>query len=191
MARIAYPDLADLSDETRDRLQRLGSLNVTRMMSHNEGAMVAYSRFGSQLLLRGALDPVLRELVILKIGRLCRSDYEWHQHCSVARAVGTGPDKLGALESGDLMALSEKEQLALRFAADIHRDGSASAATFASAQAHFSPSELVELALVAGFYIMTAGFLKSFDIEIEDTPPLGSSMPARRGGGASTPSTGG
>jgi hypothetical protein len=35
---------------------------------------------------------------------------------------------------------------------------------------------MVELCLVAGYYIMTAGFLLSFGIEIEDTPPLGASM---------------
>jgi alkylhydroperoxidase family enzyme len=67
--------------------------------------------------------------------------------------------------------------MALRFAEEIQRDGAASAATFSAAQAMFEPAELVELCLVAGFYILTAGFLKTFEIEIEDTPPLGFSLP--------------
>ena len=53
MARISYPDPSGQSEEIRDRLRRMGSLNVTRMMSHAEGAMLAYSKLGTQLLLRG------------------------------------------------------------------------------------------------------------------------------------------
>ena len=64
MARIPYPDPANQSAEVRDRLARIGSLNVTRMMSHAEGPMLAYSKLGTALLLRGKLDPVLREIVI-------------------------------------------------------------------------------------------------------------------------------
>jgi len=181
MARIAYPEPTKLSEETRDRLKRLGSLNVTRMMAHSEALMLAYSRLGTHLLLRGQLDPVLRELVILRVGQLCESTYEWHQHVSVARAVGASDAQLQALEQGRLGELSAREQLALQVAAEIKQQGAASAATFRAAQAQFSPAELAELCLVVGYYIMTAGFLKSFDIEIEDTPPLGFSMPPRRG----------
>jgi alkylhydroperoxidase family enzyme len=180
MARIAYPDRDRQSSEVRDRLVRLGSLNVTRMMSHGEGLMVAYSKLGSELLLRGSLNPVLREMVILRIGQLCRSSYEWHQHVSVARAVGVSDAALAAIEAQQWSAFSDKERAALRLAEEVQRDGAASASTFAAAAAHFTPRELVELCLVAGYYIMTAGFLKSFDIEIEDTPPLGASMPSLR-----------
>lgn len=178
MARIPYPDPATQSAEIRDRLQRIGSLNVTRMMSHAEGPMLAYSKLGTQLLLKGTLDPVLREIVILRIGQLCGSAYEWHQHVSVARAVGMNEATLKAVEDEDFAALTEVQQSAVAVAEEIRRDGGASAPTFARAQRHFSPEQLVELCLVSGYYIMTAGLLLSFDIEIEDGAPLGASMTA-------------
>ena len=180
MARIAYPDPARQSSEVRERLARIGSLNVTTMMSHAENLMLTYSKMGTALLLRGALDPVLREAVILRIGQLCRSDYEWHQHVSVARAVGMSDATLQAIEKGDYAALEPRQQLALKVAEEIHRDNSASEATMGEAATQFSPAELVELCMVAGYYIMTAGFLRSMAIEIEDTPPLGDSMVAGR-----------
>ena len=180
MARIAYPDPAALSPEVRDRLVRIGSLNVTTMMSHAADAMLTYSKFGTSLLLRGTLDPILRETVILRIGQLCHSDYEWHQHVSVARAVGMEEATLSALADHDFASLPARHQLALRVAEEIYRENGASAATMAEAAAQFSPAELVELCLVAGYYIMTAGFLNSMDIEIEETPPLGDSMVAGR-----------
>lgn len=154
----------------------MGSLNVTRMMSHAEGAMLAYSKLGTQLLLRGELNPVLREIVVLRIGQLCNSEYEWHQHVSVARAVGMDEATLQAMADQNFERLDEAQRAAIAVAEEIRRDGGASAETFERAKGHFSPEQLVELCLVAGYYIMTAGLLISFDIEIEDTPPLGASM---------------
>jgi alkylhydroperoxidase family enzyme len=176
MARIQYPDPATQSDEMRDRLRRMGSLNVTRMMSHAEGAMLAYSKLGTQLLLRGKLDPVIREAVILRIGQLCKSDYEWHQHASVARAVGMPEENLQAIADGQFERLEEAQRIAIVLAEEIKEDGGACADTLTRAQAHFSSEELVELCLVAGYYIMTAGLLHTFGVEIEDTAPLGASM---------------
>ena len=60
MARLPYPDPATQSQDIRDRLERIGALNVTLMMSHSEGAMQAYSRLGTFLIRKGTLDPVLR-----------------------------------------------------------------------------------------------------------------------------------
>ena len=182
MAIIPYPDSATQSAEVLDRLARIGSLNVTTMMSHAENVMLNYSRMGTALLLKGTLDPVLREAVILRIGQLCRSDYEWHQHVSVARAVGMPAGTLQAIGDGDYAALEPRQQLALKVAEEIHRDNGASEETMAEAAAQFSPAELVELCMVSGYYIMTAGFLRSMAIEIEDTPPLGESMVAGRPG---------
>ena len=180
MARIPYPDPTSQSPEILDRLKRLGSLNVTRMMSHAEGAMVNFSKLGASLLFKGTLDPVLRELVILRVGQLCGSEYEWHQHVSVARAVGMDEATLQAIADKNLSALAPEQQCALRFAEEIKQDSGASARTFAQVQEHFTPEQIVELSLVTGYYIMTAGFLRSFAIEIEDTPPLGESIKAAR-----------
>lgn len=176
MARLPYPDASSQSQELRERLKRIGSLNVTRMMSHSEGTMQAYSRLGTYLLRKGVLDPVLREVVILRIGQLCGSDYEWHQHVSVARAVGMDEATLQAITDQTFDRLDERQQIAVTIAEEIKRDAGASATTFARAQAHFSHEELVELVMTAGYYVMTAGFLLSFGIEIEDTPPLGANM---------------
>lgn len=176
MARIPYPDPATMAPEIRDRLTRLGSLNVTRMMAHSEPVMIGYSKMGTALLGRGALDPVLREVVILRIGQLCESTYEWHQHVSVAKVVGMEQSMIDCIEQQSFDQLPPKERLAVRCAEEIFREKEISSATFSDAQQTFSPAELVEIALVSGYYIMTAGFLRSFGIEIEDGPPLGDSM---------------
>ena len=73
--------------------------------------------------------------------------------------------------------LDAKQQIAVRIAEEIKRDAGASEATMQAASAMFTPEELVELVLAAGFYIMTAGFLLSYGIEVEATAPLGERHP--------------
>lgn len=180
MARISYPDPASLEPEIADRLERMGSLNVNRMMAHAPTLMVAYSKLGAALLRKGALEPTLRELVILRIGVLCDSDYEWYQHVSVGRAVGLPDGKINAMKSGDFSLLTDREKIAVAYAEEIKAQGRVGDATFDRARAEFSPGELVELNLVTGFYIMTAGHLLTLEIEKEDTPPLGEAMKAHK-----------
>ncbi len=179
MANTAYPSPDSLSAETSDILVRLGSLNVTRMMAHSTSVLDGYSRFGLKLLRKGRLDPMIRELVILRVGILCQCPYEWHQHEGLARAMGASEGAIEAVRIGRLEAMSEIEQRAVAFADDICGDGAASKDTLTRARAHFSPEELVELTMVCGYYLMTAAFLKTFDIEIEDTPPLGATIAAQ------------
>lgn len=176
MSRIPYPDPTSQDSELRDLLNRLGALNVTRMMSHSEGAMKAYSRLGTYLLRKGRLDPVVREAAILRIGQLCKSEYEWHQHSSVALAVGMTEAELGHIEQRNDGALSAQIQTALRVAEEIKVDGGASVQAIDAAKQYFDAEQLVELILTCGYYIMTAGLLLSLDIEIENTPALGSAF---------------
>lgn len=184
MARIAFPDAAAQPAELRDHLQRLGNLNVTRMMSHAPALMAVYAKLGSHLLLKGALDPVLREAVILRVGQLCGSDYEWHQHVSVARAIGMPEEMLTAIEAERFGDLPDDLQLGVRIAEELHRDHVVSPETFAAMRARFDDAQIVELTLLPGFYTMTAGYLRSLDIEVEETGPLGGSFVKRETAGS-------
>lgn len=178
MARIPYPD--GLSKEIRDRLVKLGNLNVTRMMTHSEPVMEAYSKLGLAILRKGKLDPKLREIAVLKIGLLCESDYEWHQHVSFARAVGVPDATINAVANGGTTALSETERLVLAFAEETFSRKRVSDAVFSAIGKHLSHEELVELSIACGYYIMTAGYLRTFDIEIEDGPSLGDTISQAR-----------
>ncbi|WP_109807504.1 carboxymuconolactone decarboxylase family protein [Sphingosinithalassobacter portus] len=178
MARIPFPAPEDQSEEIRQTLAKYGGLNVTRMMSHQPGLMQAYAKMGVQILRYGTLDPVLRERIILRVGQLCRCEYERHQHLSVARAIGMTPDQIAASERDDRAAMTEAERTALTIVDQIHGEGAASAQAIADAERLFGPDQIVEICVVTGYYIMTAGYLRSLDVECEDTPPLGDRMAA-------------
>ena len=74
MARIPYPNLDDLDPEVGAFMKRIDPMiNVFHMMSHAETAIRPFMRLGNALLFKGALDDVIREIVILRVGHVTGS----------------------------------------------------------------------------------------------------------------------
>lgn len=169
MARIDYPSFSALSPMVRQHFETQSPLNVTHMLSHNEGVMAGVARLGAQLLSRGTLAPELREIVIVRVGRLCNSEYEAHQHEKIASELGVSDEKLKALRGTERSMFDATEQAALRYIEQLHSDGGVNEEVFFECARYFSPSQLVELCILGGFYTMIAGFLTSFDVKIEAT----------------------
>src|SRR5215831_19385630 len=70
-----------------------------RVMANNPGvARVAYSQL-MQLLENNKFDTRLRELMIMRIGWVTGSAYEWTQHWRVATTVGIPPEDILAVRN--------------------------------------------------------------------------------------------
>src|SRR6266576_3235836 len=103
MARLPYVDPSDAPEPVRDALARAPDLNIFRMMANAETAFRPWLRWGAALLGELALDPLLRELAILRVARLTpHAEYEWVQHVPIAKAVGASEAQVAALESDDI-----------------------------------------------------------------------------------------
>lgn len=169
MARIPYPDLDALDPEVGQFMRRIDPMiNVFHMMSHAETAVRPFMRLGNALLFKGDLDPVLREIVILRVGHVTGSTYEVHQHKIVGRNCGMTDAQIDAVPTGATSdAFDETQKLAIRVTDEILANVRMSDATFEAAKAAFSHRELVELILTIGFYNMIAGLLENLQVEIE------------------------
>ncbi len=177
MPRIPYPDLDKATPEVREMLGRLPApANIFNMMAHAQTCLKPVMKLGGTLLGKLELDPRLRELCLLRAVRLEGGDYEWVQHVPIARDVGATEAQIAALENDDDEAacFDAREKAALRFTREVVVDVRASEATVAEARKHLSDRELVELILMAGFYIMLARLTETLGIETE--APMGSAL---------------
>lgn len=171
MPRIPYADIAKASPEVQKLYGRLNSpLNIYRMLVHADSAMYGYLKMGNALLFKGALDPVLREMVILRVGHLCQAPYEIFQHENISRQLAMAEAKLQALKEGPAAPVfNDLERLVLTFTDEVVRNVRASEATMAALRAQFSTRQIAELVLTVGFYQMTCAFLENMGVELE--PP--------------------
>lgn len=71
--------------ESVDMVAAFAELNIFRVMLHRPKTAKALADLLISLLFSGELDNRLRELLIMRIGWVTGSDYEWTQHWRIAR----------------------------------------------------------------------------------------------------------
>ena len=84
--RIAPLSDAELSEEQKEILAPMGGrvLNIFRTLVREPKAIKGVLAWGNYVLSRrNALPAREREIVILRIGFLCKSGYEWTQHVAI------------------------------------------------------------------------------------------------------------
>ena len=176
MARLPYVDPEQAPPEVREALEALPPLNIFRTLAHAETSLRPALRLGQAILTAQQLDAGLRELAILRVARLTGAEYEWVQHVAIGLAVGVTDEQVAALERGDADAgcFDERERLVLRVTTEVVEERGTSEATLAAARAAFSPREVVELILAAGYYQLLAALMNSVDIDLDE--PVGTAV---------------
>jgi len=171
MSRIPYFDVETATGKHAEFLDKLKPhLNIYRMLANSEAGLKGFIRMGNSLLYRCELDPKLRELAIVRVGRLSRAAYEVFQHERIAREVGVEEAKIAALRDATIEApaFSDQDKAVLRFTDDVVRNVKASDKTLKAVEAFLSPGAVVELTLTIGYYMMVCRFLETTGVEGEE-----------------------
>jgi 4-carboxymuconolactone decarboxylase len=145
-------------------------LKLFRMVAHAESAYGPWLGYGGTLLTQLELDPLLRELAILRVARQVGSEYEWVQHDPIARAVGATAEQIDAVEAGrdDDPAFDAAQSLVLRLTRTAVTEGAASEEQIAEAAELLGTRQIVELLLVIGNYTAIAMLIASTGLEPDE-----------------------
>src|SRR4051812_23885962 len=168
MNRMPYPK--EITPESKALLDARPPRNVFKMLANAPALMPGLMELTGAILYRAKLDPVSRELAVLRVGHLCGSHYEVEQHKKIAKACGISQEKIdGALQDElELEIYGEKEQLVLRMAEEVVRNVKAEDGLFAQTLAAFGPEQTLELVIVIGVYVMLAQVLENAEVELEE-----------------------
>ena len=124
----------------------------------------------SALLLRNRLDTRLRELMIMRIGWVTGSAYEWTQHWRVATQAGIPPEDVLAVRDWRASPrLGPADRAVLAAVDDTLATGRIADATWAECIRHVrDPGEQVELVAAIANWGMFSQLLRSLDAPVED-----------------------
>lgn len=168
MSRLPYPAPESLPADVRAILDARPPRNVFRMLANAPAMVPGVMELTGAILYRAAIDPVHRELAILRVGHLCGSHYEVHQHQKIARAVGLADDKIAGTASAPREGIyTDKERLVLQLAESVVRHTKAEAALFASVREAFGAEQTMELLVIIGTYVLLAQVLENAEVELE------------------------
>ena len=171
--RLERPRLEPLSDdridpEIRARFGDGPILNIFRTLARHPKLMKRWLVFGNHILRKNTLPPRERELVILRIGWLCRSGYEWGQHVAIGRDCGLSDAEIDRIADGPGAAgWSDVDRLLLRATDELHADAFVSDATWQGLAERFSPEQCMDLVFTVGQYNLVSMALNTFGVQPE------------------------
>jgi 4-carboxymuconolactone decarboxylase len=157
MAHVAYIDSDDYPP-----------VNIFRALLHRPEFLHSYRELGQLLLLEGDLDLRLKELVVTAVAVACDSSYLWSHHGDAARAAGVPDDQLAAVRAGQLDLLPAREAACVRFGQQVAIGGVDDADVGSIRSIGLDDRQVVELAMLASFYCMTARLLGGLGIGLEE-----------------------
>jgi len=159
-------------------------LSVFRVLLRDPELGGAVAGLLQRLLAGHHLDGRLRELIILRIGWVTGSVYEWTQHWRVARTMGMDEALLlGVRDWHDCAEFGPAERAVLAATDETLEQGAISDATWRECEAALpSPEARVELVLAIGNWRLFSSLLQSLKVPLEEGvvawPPDGAVPPA-------------
>lgn len=114
------------------------------------------------------LSPRHREMLILRMGWDCGSEYEWAQHVGrVGRARDHGLDPVRIAQGPNRPEWDPFEATLLRAADELYREAAVSDATWRALAARFDTGSLMSAVLTASSYRATSMALNTFGVQLE------------------------
>ena len=160
----------------REAFDKFGSgiLNLHRMMAHAPALMKASGEMALALRRETALPRTIAELAILRAAQILEAPYVFDRHVPLARECGVTAQQMAELVSWpDSTAFTAAQKAALGFAENVVRQLPLDEAGGAALRSYFSPREIVELAMVVGFYVSTALFIRALAVPAEKSVSSG------------------
>jgi len=170
--RVAPLEKAEWSEAQREILEPLEQqgrlLNIYRTLARHPTLLTAWRTFGGYILNQSSLPPRHREMAMLRVGWLCRSDYEFGQHTRIALRNGLDEEDVRRITAGpDAPGWSAFERTLLRAVDELHEDAFLSDATWAALQAEYSLEQTLDLIFTVGQYNLVSMALNSLSVERE------------------------
>lgn len=140
--------------------------NIFTTLVRAEGLTRRWLPFGGKLL-NGKLPARDREILILRTGWNCQSEYEWAQHVVIGRAAGLSDGEILRIPDGPGGGWGRFDSALLVAADELHEDCCLTDATWLALSEVYDAAQLIEVPMLVGHYHMVAMALNSLGVQLD------------------------
>jgi 4-carboxymuconolactone decarboxylase len=171
--RIAPLEEAEWSPEQREILAPIRQsgrvYNIFKTLIRHPKLLKRWLPFANHILYKSTLDPREREMVILRIGWLCRAEYEWGQHVQIGKRAGLTDAEIARIGAGpDAPGWTPFEAVLLRAVDELHRDACITEESWAALGARYDTPQLMDLVFTVGNYTTVSMALNTLGVRLDD-----------------------
>ena len=145
------------------------ALNALGTFARHPALAEAFNTFNGHVLFGSSLSPRQRELLVLRVAAVRRSDYEWKQHEVLASDAGLSADDVARIAEGPFAeGWGAIDQAMLRAVDELLGDAKVAESTWGVLAAELGVEQLMDLVFTVGAYDLLAMAFRSFGVELDD-----------------------
>ena len=164
--RVTLTPVESMTDDQR-RVYDSFSSNLTRALLLTKHSAAPHLALGASFT-TGLLSDLDREVIVLRVAHLRQSEFERKLHLHLALKAGLTADDIAAIEEGRLDDMPTSRRALVRYVDDCILSHQASEQSFRELLTHYSQHEISEVTHLAGHAAMTAMYLASLAIPIDE-----------------------
>ncbi len=152
------------------RVERDGQvLNIYKTLARHPKLLKRWGVFGTHVLYKSTLPARDRELLILRTGWLCRSEYEWGQHVPIAKGCGITDEEIDRVTEGPgAIGWDQSDGALLRAVDELLTDAFISDATWQMLSERFDTRQLIDIVFTVGQYHLIAMAMNTLGVQLDD-----------------------
>lgn len=144
-------------------------INIFKTIARHPKLMKNWFPFFSYILNRSRLPKRDMEILILRIGWLCQSEYEWAQHTISAKQIGLTEEEIRRITKGaDAEGWSMFEKTLIHAVDELYNNAFISDDTWKRLSETYDDKKLMDLIFTVGQYNLVSMFLNSLGVQLED-----------------------
>ena len=173
--RITPQKESEWDPEIRGLFERMGYkseddlYNILKTLAHHPKMFKRWLPFANHVLFKSTLSPRIREIIILRTGWLCCSEYEWTQHVRIGREeAGMKDVDFKALETGASDPhWNGEESVVLRAVEELIPNKCISDEVWKEMSKHFDHMQIIDIVAAVGNYTLVSMMLNTFNVKLD------------------------
>ena len=138
------------------------------VLLRNPALAKAFLTFNNHVATASTVSKRVRELLILRISWLRRSEYEFVQHLGLARNAGLSEAEIERVQFGpDAEGWDPIDAALVRCVDELHADARIQDETWFRLSTRFNTEELMDIVFAVGCYDLLAKAFKTFGVQLE------------------------
>lgn len=145
------------------------TLNIFKTLANHPGLAKRWMVFANHIMGKSSITLRDREIIILRMGWLCKSGYEWGQHVVIGLQCDLSADEIEQIKTGaESSAWADNERLLLQATDELHADAFISDATWQGLSQYYDTEQLMDIVFTAGQYNLVSMALNTLGVQLDE-----------------------